>query len=406
MPSAWSGPGNAILHAYSVFALLSQLLHVPRTAVVLYSMSRASPRCYLLIDVLFLQKNNSSSDDVRIQTNVSLYINTHDIRDPRLKQFGYRAEWESLRSVVQGPQKDGLGVQGARLEMFNHPSPASRDRASTQYRDYGLPIHSLTALAMSVPSRIFSQGLQIRQSNLPPAFLLPSLFTSSFSTSSPAAARRDGNRNRGVSALRRTGLRPRQTLSVKVKDLPKPVTDITQRSEIDVDPDHGLWGFFNRDRLPFATPEYDNNHGRAWTTQELRAKDFEDLHRLWWVCVRERNRLATESYARAKAKAGYGDFEAEERETQVKLTQRAIKHVLTERWYAWEDARMLAEQDPSVNLYPDPGERSYTPDQDAFEEYEEPQEVVSAQQDGQLPPSEAQSQVIPEQIKTQQETRV
>ncbi|KAI5251628.1 MRP-L47-domain-containing protein [Aureobasidium subglaciale] len=392
-----------------MFALLSQLLHVPRTAVVLYSMSRASPRCYLLIVVLFLQENNSSRDDARTQTNVSLWIDTHDIRSQGIcstLRSGYRAEWESLRSVVQGPQKNGLGVQGARLEMLIHPSPAPRDKASTQYRDYGLPIHSLTALAMSVPSRFFSQGLPIRQSSLPPAFLLPSLFTSSFSTSSPAAARRDGNRNRGVSALRRTGLRPRQTLSVKVKDLPKPVTDITQRSEIDVDPDHGLWGFFNRDRLPFATPEYDNNHGRAWTTQELRAKDFEDLHRLWWVCVRERNRLATESYARAKAKAGYGDFEAEERETQVKLTQRAIKHVLTERWYAWEDARMLAEQDPSVNLYPDPGEPSYTPDQDAFEKYEEPQETVSAQQDGQLPPPEAQSQVIPEQIKTQQETRV
>ncbi|KEQ98085.1 hypothetical protein AUEXF2481DRAFT_37665 [Aureobasidium subglaciale EXF-2481] len=68
-----------------MFALLSQLLHVPRTAVVLYSMSRASPRCYLLIVVLFLQENNSSRDDARTQTNVSLWIDTHDIRDPRLE---------------------------------------------------------------------------------------------------------------------------------------------------------------------------------------------------------------------------------------------------------------------------------------------------------------------------------
>lgn len=29
---------------------------------------------------------------------------------------------------------------------------------------------------------------------------------------------------------------------------------------------------------------------------------------------------------------------------------RAIKHVLTERFYAWEDAVKLAEQDPEVNL--------------------------------------------------------
>jgi len=175
---------------------------------------------------------------------------------------------------------------------------------------------------MSVPTRLLSQGSHIRQSTLPPPFLLPSLFTSSFSTTSPAAARRDGNPNRGVSALRRTGLRRRQTLSVRVEDLPKPVLDSKQRSLVDVDPNHGLWGFFNRDRYPFATPEYDSNHGRAWTVVELRAKDFEDLHKLWWVCVRERNRISTERHERKKADAGYGDFESEEREIAVGLVCR------------------------------------------------------------------------------------
>lgn len=29
---------------------------------------------------------------------------------------------------------------------------------------------------------------------------------------------------------------------------------------------------------------------------------------------------------------------------------RGIKHVLTERFYAWEDARKLAEQDPEIDL--------------------------------------------------------
>ncbi|KAG9615169.1 hypothetical protein KCU69_g24025, partial [Aureobasidium melanogenum] len=143
--------------------------------------------------------------------------------------------------------------------------------------------------------------------------------------------------------------------------------------------------------------------GRAWTIVELRAKDFEDLHKLWWVCVRERNRLATERYARKKAKPGYGDYESEEREAQVKLTQRAIKHVLTERWYAWEDARMLAESDPSVNLFPAEGEPSYTPEQVDFMEYEEPQLTQHAEQQS-LP--DGQSQVVPEQTKAQQETRV
>lgn len=29
---------------------------------------------------------------------------------------------------------------------------------------------------------------------------------------------------------------------------------------------------------------------------------------------------------------------------------RSIKHTLTERWYLWEDARKLAENDPEIDL--------------------------------------------------------
>lgn len=34
---------------------------------------------------------------------------------------------------------------------------------------------------------------------------------------------------------------------------------------------------------------------------------------------------------------------------KVRLTQRAIKHALTERWYAWEAARKVAA-DKGINL--------------------------------------------------------
>lgn len=39
---------------------------------------------------------------------------------------------------------------------------------------------------------------------------------------------------------------------------------------------------------------------------------------------------------------------------------RAIKHVLTERYYVWEDARKLAAEDPEINLWAEEGEPAYS----------------------------------------------
>lgn len=170
---------------------------------------------------------------------------------------------------------------------------------------------------------------------------------------------RDSNPNRGVSALRRTGLR--HSVSMSRYPLPKPVLDPEKRSKPSVNENHGLWGFFNEQKTPLSTPEEDASHGRSWTVEELRRKSFEDLHALWWKCCKERNIIATQRNERKRIRNLGGDDEARHRERTIQTTQRAIKHTLTERYYAWEDARRVAVNDPEVNLMPAEDSPAYTP---------------------------------------------
>lgn len=70
--------------------------------------------------------------------------------------------------------------------------------------------------------------------------------------------------------------------------------------------------------------------GRAWTVSDLRRKDFDDLHKLWWVLYKERNLLLTLKEKVRRTQRPYTAAE-EARYTKVKRSMAAIKHVMSER---------------------------------------------------------------------------
>lgn len=94
----------------------------------------------------------------------------------------------------------------------------------------------------------------------------------------------------------------------------------------------------------------DMDVGREWTIGELRSRDWDALHQLWWVCVKERNRLATEKIERRRLEAGYGDHETKKRDETVQKTMKAILDTLAERQQAYTEAYELAKHDPAINL--------------------------------------------------------
>jgi hypothetical protein len=63
----------------------------------------------------------------------------------------------------------------------------------------------------------------------------------------------------------------------------------------------GLGEFFeNGKSLPPFDPAAKQTYGRAWDSNELRLKSFEDLHKLWFVLLKEMNLLATQKAEAAR----------------------------------------------------------------------------------------------------------
>ncbi|CAN6877498.1 unnamed protein product [Brassica oleracea] len=92
-------------------------------------------------------------------------------------------------------------------------------------------------------------------------------------------------------------------------------------------------------------------YGRGWKASELRLKSWDDLQKLWYVLLKEKNMLMTQ---RQMLQAQNMMFPNPERIPKVRRSMCRIKHVLTERAIEEPDPRRSAEmkrmrcRDPST----------------------------------------------------------
>lgn len=101
-------------------------------------------------------------------------------------------------------------------------------------------------------------------------------------------------------------------MAVDGYELPEPAK-YDPADHVKTDPEHGLYEFFYEKDKALLLPEDESKHGRSWTVEELRQKSWDDLHRLWWTCVKERNRIATASRERTRLKLKTGGEESQAR---------------------------------------------------------------------------------------------
>ncbi|KAE8691590.1 protein kinase [Hibiscus syriacus] len=101
--------------------------------------------------------------------------------------------------------------------------------------------------------------------------------------------------------------------------------------------------FFEADRNPDdQKPVY----GRSWKASELRLRSWDDLHKLWYVLLKEKNMLMTQ---RQMLQAQNLRFSNPERIPKVRKSMCRIKQVLTERAIEDPDPRRTAEMKRMIN---------------------------------------------------------
>ncbi|KAK9236782.1 mitochondrial 39-S ribosomal protein L47 (MRP-L47)-domain-containing protein [Lipomyces kononenkoae] len=120
--------------------------------------------------------------------------------------------------------------------------------------------------------------------------------------------------------------------------------------------DHPLWKFYRRKDACLTNPQVYNHLGRSWEIPELRRKGYEDLHVLWYVCLRELNVLRTEMSAlRIAIRPNMIENVGQKYDAPLKSVRRSmanIRTVLLERYYAWENANKEFDLDKFVDELP------------------------------------------------------
>ncbi|WCJ36355.1 54S ribosomal protein L4 mitochondrial [Euphorbia peplus] len=102
--------------------------------------------------------------------------------------------------------------------------------------------------------------------------------------------------------------------------------------------------FFELDRVPDEDKPI--VYGRSWKASELRLKSWDDLQKLWFVLLKEKNMLMTQ---RQMLNAQNLRFPNPERLPKVRKSMCRIKHVLTERAIDEADPRRSAEMKRMIN---------------------------------------------------------